>query len=174
MQLAGRFIELRPFAESDITTDYVGWLNDPQVVRFSNQRFVVHTAQSCALYLASFADGPNRFLSIRRHDTGEAVGTMTVYMSLQHGSADIGILLGDRRVWGLGFGLDAWKTLLEALLESGVRKVTAGTLDCNEPMLSLMRKSGMHHEATRTAQEIVEGAEHDILYFARFRDERAA
>jgi hypothetical protein len=36
----------------------------------------------------------------------------------------------------------------------------------------LMRKSGMHHEASRAAQEIVAGAELDILYFARFGDGR--
>jgi ribosomal-protein-alanine N-acetyltransferase len=56
------------------------------------------------------------------------------------------------------------------LADGGMRKVTAGTLDCNGAMLRLMEKSGMHHEGSRRRQEIVDGREHDILYFARFRD----
>ncbi|MBT9512446.1 MAG: GNAT family N-acetyltransferase [Acidovorax sp.] len=173
MRPEGRLTELRPFKAGDITPAYISWLNDPTVVRFSNQRFTAHTAESSAKYFNGFADSPNHFLIIRRRDTGEAIGTMTAYVSVPHGTADMGILVGDRRVWGGGFGLDAWRTLLEWLLaERGLRKVTAGTLDCNEAMLRLIHKSGMHHEATRRAQEIVEGAERNILYFARFRDGR--
>ena len=83
-----------------------------------------------------------------------------------------GILIGERTAWGQGYGLDAWSSLLGWLLtERGLRKVTAGTLDCNAPMLRLMEKSGMHTEGARRRQEIVKGAEHDILYFARFRDD---
>lgn len=175
MRLEGRLVELRPFGATDITPAYVGWLNDPEVVRFSNQRFTVHTARSCGNYLAGFAGSPNHFLAIVRRDSGETIGTMTAYISPPHGTADMGILVGDKLVWGGGFGLDAWCTLLGWLLaEAGLRKVTAGTLACNEPMLRLVRKSGMYQEATRAAQEIVGGAEQDILYFARFADGRNA
>lgn len=173
MRLEGQLVELRPFGVADITQTYVSWLNDPEVVRFSNQRFSVHTAESCARYLAGFAGSPNHFLAIVRRDTVETIGTMTAYISPHHGTADVGILVGCKRIWGGGFGLDAWRTLLQWLLgERGLRKVTAGTLACNEPMLRLMLKSGMHLEATRAAQEIVAGAEQDILYFARFSDGR--
>jgi RimJ/RimL family protein N-acetyltransferase len=175
MRIEGRLVELRPFGASDITPAYVGWLNDPVVVRFSNQRFAAHTAETSAKYLAGFAGSPNHFLSIVRRDNGEAIGTITAYLSPPHGTADMGILVGDRRVWGGGYGLDAWRTLLDWLLaERGLRKVTAGTLDCNEAMLRLIYKSGMHKEAVRAAQEIVEGAERDIFYFARFADGRNA
>jgi RimJ/RimL family protein N-acetyltransferase len=57
------------------------------------------------------------------------------------------------------------------LLEArGLRKVTAGTLGCNTPMLRLMHGSGMQPDGVRRGQEIVDGAAQDILYFARFGD----
>jgi ribosomal-protein-alanine N-acetyltransferase len=172
MIVTGSLIELRRFSQEDVTPAYVGWLNDPLVVRYSNQRFLQHSLLTCQAYLAGFKGSPNLFWSIRRKDNGLAVGTMTAYLAEPHGTADMGILLGDRTVWGQGFGLDAWKTLLHWLIDSQhIRKVTAGTLACNLPMLRLMEKSGMRLEATKRAQEIVDGVEQDIHYFARFRND---
>ena len=50
----GSEIYLLPFENSDITSEYISWLNDPEVVRFSNQRFIRHTIKSSQIYLKSF------------------------------------------------------------------------------------------------------------------------
>lgn len=170
--LSGKKVKLTRFGERDITDDYIGWLNDPEVTRFSNQRFVRHDRESCGRYLASFEDTQNLFVSIRRLDDDRAIGTMTAYVSPHHGTADIGILIGDRSVWGAGYGQDAWDTLLEFLAtQPGMRKLTAGTLACNVPMIRLAENSGMELEGRRRAQELVEGEPVDMLYFAKFPEQ---
>ncbi|MFN7724260.1 MAG: GNAT family N-acetyltransferase [Rubrivivax sp.] len=167
--LTGRLVQLRPFSAADITPAYIGWLNDPETVRFSNQRFVQHTRESCERYYASFAGGANHFLSIRLRADHSAVGTLTAYRSLPHGTVDIGILVGDRRVWGQGIGLDAFKTLADWWsAQPGVRKVTAGTLKLNTGMVRVAERAGLHLEAVRRGQELVDGQAVDMLYFARF------
>lgn len=169
--LAGERTRLRPFGIADLDEDYVGWLNDPDVVRYSNQRFRRHDRESCAAYLRSFDGSPNLFLSIRDSADDRAVGTMTAYFAVPHGTVDVGIMVGRRLARGRGLGCDAWLTLVTALLTvPGVRKVTAGTLACNAPMLKLVAAAGMHLEGARRAQEIVDGRPEDVLYFARFRD----
>jgi RimJ/RimL family protein N-acetyltransferase len=170
-RIKGERVWLQPFTEADVTPAYLGWLNDPVVTRYSNQRFARHTRESSLSYLRSFTGSPNLFFSMRRRSDGLALGTMTAYVARHHGTADVGILIGQRAAWGQGYGLDAWSTLLLWLLhERGLRKVTAGALDCNAAMLRLMERSGMHAEGARRRQEIVEGVEHDILYYARFCD----
>lgn len=169
--LSGRLVRLRPFTAQDISARYVGWLSDPEVVRYSNQRLRSHSLQSCQAYQASFADSDNLFVGIHRKEDDLLVGTMTAYVSAYHGTADMGIMIGERAVWGQGYGQDAWNTLLEALLQSpGIRKVTAGTLACNLPMLRLMERSGMQFEGARKDQELIDGQPFDIRYFGRFRD----
>ena len=169
--LSGRKVVLQRFSESDITDAYIGWLNDPVTMRFSNQRFLRHDQHSSQRYLASFDGSPNLFFSVRDKSNGNAIGTMTAYLLPMHSTADMGILIGDSSVWGKGFGLDAWTTLMQHLLvELQVRKVTAGTLACNAAMLSLAAKSGMQPDGQRRKQELVDGAPHDILYFAKFAD----
>lgn len=167
--LVGQLVSLRPFGPDDITEQYIGWLNDPRVVRFSNQRFRRHNAESCAAYLSSFEGTANLFLSMRRRQDDAPIGTMTAYVNVHHQTVDVGIMVGAPEVWGQGYGQDAWDLLLTWLASrSDIRKITAGTLDCNIGMQKLMQRSGMELEARRVAQEIVEGQPQDIVYYARF------
>lgn len=172
LELLGRAVWLRPFEAGDLTDVYVDWLNDPQAVRFSNQRFICHTRESCARYLASFKGSPNLFFSLRLQSDDRAIGTMTAYRSPHHGTADVGILVGDTSVWGQGHGQDAWNTLTDWLAaQPGQRKVTAGTLACNHGMRRVAERSGMQLEGVRRAQELVDGRPWDMLYYARFTGE---
>lgn len=170
--LCGQGIELRLFGEEHINPQYLGWLNDPEVVRYSNQRFLRHDEASSRAYLQSFQGGDNLFLAIHLAHSGKFVGTMTAYFSIPHETVDMGIMIGDRSCWGQSVAKDAWSTLMSLLLESGkVRKVTGGTLRCNVGMVRVMLKTGMSPDGVRIGQELVEGVSQDVLYFARFRNE---
>lgn len=169
--LEGKKAQLRPFTEDDIGPAYLGWLNDLEVTQFSNQRFRRHDAVTSRAYLDTFAHGPNLFLGIERVADGRLVGTMTAYVAEPHGTADIGILLGDRATWGTGIAADAWRLLAGWLLgDRGLRKLTCGTLDTNAAMKRLAERCGMLPDGRRVAQELVVGTPVDIVYYARFGD----
>lgn len=169
MNLITPRLRLRPFEVGDINSTYLGWLNDPEVTRFSNQRFHQHTAESCSDYLASFAVSSNSFLLIEQIGNELPIGTATVYRNCRHGTADIGLMVGERCCWGQGYGREAWQVVLEALLlEKGMRKVTGGTARPNQAMVRIMEQSGMELEAVRARQELIEGLPVDLLYYARF------
>jgi RimJ/RimL family protein N-acetyltransferase len=160
---------LRDFLVSDITPAYLDWLNDFRVVRYSNQRFLRHTFGTSRQYLASFAKSANHFLAICDREGGVLIGTLTVYCNLNHGTADIGILVGDPANWGRGFGLDAFCTVAQELERSGqFRKLTAGTLGVNQAMVSILERAGFEFEAVRRGQELLDGLPVDIVYFGRF------
>lgn len=171
MPIKGEKVELLPFTEADITAAYLAWLNDPRVTHFSNQRFRTHDETSSKAYLARFSDTDNLFLSIRTREGRRSIGTMTAYISRHHKTADVGLLVGDPNSWGKGYGQDAWDTLGDWLLDqAGVRKLTAGAVATNVAMVRIMERFGMKHEATRFAQELIDGAPHDLVYYATFSD----
>lgn len=169
-ELQAKRLVLRPFGAADITPAYIGWLNDVRVTRFSNQRFRKHDAASSQAYLTTFINSDNLFVSIRGRTDDNAIGTMTAYINRHHQTADIGLLIGDPASWGQGYGQEAWDTLCDWLLRMGIRKLTAGAAAGNVAMLLIMERSGMQHEATRRGQELIEGAPHDLLYYAKFND----
>lgn len=169
--LIGNDIELSLFSESDLIDSYVGWLNDSTVVRYSNQRFHHHTADSSLQYLQSIKHADAIFIGIKDHQTKSLIGTMTVYFNRCHQTADMGIMLGNKDYWGKGIGQQAWGLLLDCLLtQAVVRKVTGGTLSCNHGMVSIMKKVKMIPDGIRVSQELVEGQLHDIVHFAAFRE----
>ena len=167
--IIGERLNLRLFKESDISDDYISWLNDPEVVKFSNQRFMSHNRKTCEAYFNSIDGSDDLFLAIIHHESEEIVGTMTVYFTPNHQIADIGIMLGNRACWGQGLGAEAWCALMDFLLEKlGVRKVTGGALSCNKGMMRIFEKAGMVLDGTRKDHEMLDGKPYDIVHFAKF------
>ena len=125
MDLTTERLLMRPFKAADITESYLSWLKDPVVTRFSNQRFRQHTMKSCTAYQRSFNESDNSFLLLIHREDAIPIGTLTIYRAHQHGTADIGLMLGNKAYWRKGLGLEAWTSALEAVLkEKGLRKVT--------------------------------------------------
>ena len=166
LPLQGKRALVRLFSYRDLSENYISWLNDPEVVRYSNQRFLTHDMDSVNRYFKHFVDSSNIFLAIEDAQNAQHVGTMTIYVQPYHYTSDIGILVGEH---GKGYGAEAWCLVVDWLLNTcHVRKVTAGTLACNRGMLRLMEESGMKREAIRRDQELVEGKPQDVIYFAKF------
>jgi [ribosomal protein S5]-alanine N-acetyltransferase len=165
-------LRIVPFSEAYLSSHYVSWLNDPEVVRYSEQRHKRHTLESCRQYWQSFKDSPHSFWAITTVDKEFGhIGTITAYIDAYNLTASVGIMIGERRVWGQGYGLEAWVAVCHHLIYEGIRKVTAGTLALNEGMLKIMEKSGMVPDGRWHRHCLVEGEEVDIIFAALFRNE---
>lgn len=169
VEIVGDIVYLRPFQKPDISDYYVSWLNDAEVVKYSNQRFLRHTIKSCCDYLDSFSNTNNIYMAIENKDTKELYGSITAYIQTNHNTADIGIMIGNKTVWGKGIGFEAWTLMMGFLFEvCNIRKITAGTLEVNTGMIQIMKKSMMIHEATKKEQELFDDKPIDLLYFCKF------
>jgi hypothetical protein len=60
--VSGSKVSLRLFSEDDINNRYLSWLNDPAVVKYSNQRFINHTFESSIAYLKTFKNSNSIFM----------------------------------------------------------------------------------------------------------------
>ena len=161
---------LEPFQERHLTARYVNWLNDPAVVKFSEQRHKVHDMESCRAYAASYAGTSNHLWAIVADRFGH-IGNINAAVDAPNQVADLAILIGQRECWGQGLGTRAWTVALEWLLQGGgMRKVTAGTMATNRSMLFVMKKSGMTPDGCRRAQCLLDGSPVDVVLMASFRD----
>lgn len=159
-----------PFSEEFLTERYVGWLNDPETVAFSEQRHRKHTLASCRAYMQSFDGTPHYFRAVVRKEAGLHIGNINAYVDVFNRTADVGILIGERTVWGQGFGLESWEAFCDQLLASGLRKITAGTMACNTGMIRVFKKYGMQPEGIRIKQFLCGGKEVDLVQYAKFRE----
>jgi RimJ/RimL family protein N-acetyltransferase len=163
---------MTPFAERHLTARYVAWLNDRELMRYSEQRHKTHTLASCRAYWHSFADTPNYFWAMEEtaNDLGH-IGNMNAYVNQINGLADLGILVGSPQARGKGYGQEAWAGVCAFLFrEVGVRKITAGVLALNRPMLTLARKVGMVEDGVRRRHYCCNEMEVDVIHLALFRE----
>lgn len=160
------------FSADHLTEKYVAWLNDPEVVRFSEQRHYQHTAESCRAYFQSQGNSDGLFLAIMAKDeTLGHIGNMGVSWDAHNRVADVSIVVGDKRAWNKGYASEAWMGLIQYLkTQTKALKITAGTMATNQGMLNLMLLSGMQVEGIRKAHLLWQGQAVDVVLAATFKE----
>lgn len=125
--LSGSSVNLFPFKEEHVTDRYVGWLNDPEVNRFLEVHFVQQTPDTALAYVRSFYGETQKYMwGICPKDVGDPIGTATLSLiNRYHGSAGLGLLIGEKRYWGKGVSSEVIE-LIEAFAfrTLGLRRLT--------------------------------------------------
>ena len=153
-----------------VTQSYVDWLNDPEINRFLESRFVVQDIAGVREFVsAQLADPKVLFLGIRSLILGRHVGNIKLGpIDRQHGLGEIGVMIGDRGSWGQGIGAEAIRVMAQiAQHELGLRKLTAGCYGANAGSTRAFLKAGFDIEGTRPAHFLLDGRPQDLTLMAR-------
>ena len=169
--ISGNRIYLREVQPSDAGGRYLVWMNDPEVTRFLETRFAAQTEDGIRQYIESVLRDPAYlFLAIVLRDGDRHIGNIKMGpISRIHGSADVGLLIGEKDCWGRGYAAEAIALLTaHAFSVVGIRKLTAGCYSANVGSLKAFQKAGWHVEGTRRAQYVCDGELQDGLLMAMF------
>ena len=135
------------------------WIQDPEVVRYSELRHGVDKP------IVEGDNRPSERWTVYLGD--EEIGRLGVTFDKPNNTADLSILMGEKKHWGKGYGTEAWTAVMDHLLKSQ-RKVTAGTMAVNIGMLKIFKKSGMDWDGVRQWQFLWEGKEVDCVLACKF------
>ena len=159
-------VQLLPMQSSDITEAYIRWLNDRELMKYSNQRHINHTRSSSENYLNSFDQNSSLIFKIVAGK--EMIGTLSISLDRYNLVGVLGILIG-REYGGLGLGGKAWNRAIEISFgELGLRKVKAGTAASNLAMKRIFEKSKMSFEANLKSDLLIEGLPQDLHIYSKF------
>ncbi|WP_417613216.1 GNAT family N-acetyltransferase [Owenweeksia hongkongensis] len=160
---------LRDFSSENLTSSYVSWLNDLDVVRFSRQRFSKHSLDSCRAFFKQMEKSDEFFVAILEADNGfRHIGNLTTVTDTRNQVVDLAILLGEKSIWGRGYAQSAWSAMMEFLLNtSEIRMVTGGCMADNAAMKNVMIKTGMKHYYTKKNYFIRDGEFCDSVHYFR-------
>lgn len=158
------------FTDKHLTQEYVDWLNNPELMKYSEQRHLSHSLSSCLDYINSFKGTDNILFAVVDNKTGKHVGNINAHVDARNRVADIGILIA---YGGKGYGLSAWNQMMEVLFSSPlrIRKVTAGTMQENEGMLKIFKKSGMLFEYKKLRHFYFENRFVDMIAYYKEAEE---
>lgn len=177
LTLNGKICELREFSEENLSDPrYIEWLRDLDVVTgiyrleylkplskteieaYAREQMKSETKCYFAIYL-------------KEHHT--FVGTVRLgHIDWRTGTADVGILIGDKANWGKGIATDAVYTICTYGFKTlSLRKITGGTSENNAAMVQCFHRLGFKQEGALRKKLLIDGSYHDHLLFGLFKDE---
>jgi len=172
-------VELVSFAvvrdNAALRTAYLGWLNDPEVVRpmASPALLAPKGSEFIEESLARFTRPECQGFFIRLAPDNVFIGTAKLDgISLQTRSAWDGIMIGDRRYHGRGLAPQVYRVLLAHAFETlGLRRVSGGCNEKNIPMVRTFQRVGYTLEGRLRQADCIDGEYSDHLYFGILREE---
>ena len=144
-------IELAPFGPEHYSEAYLGWLNDAEVMRYTEARFHRHTRDNALAYLEDARRDPHCRLFRILFDGEWHVGNVRISgITLEHKRADIALIIGEKDIWGRGVATAAIRLASAyGFEELGLHKVTAGIYGDNIACIRAFEKAGLVIEARR-------------------------
>lgn len=165
---------LRPLRINDVSSRYLSWLNDPEVNRYNSHAIFPYSNQELKEYVKhSSQDRAKVILAICDKKTKVHIGNVSLQnIDWVARSAEFAILIGEKKYWGKGVGLEAGKLLVAyGFQRLGLCRIHCGTSSENVAMQRLALKLGMRKEGRRRQAAFKEGTFADVLEFAVLQDE---
>lgn len=162
--LSGKEYTLVPFEEGHISDRYIGWLNNPQVNRFLEVRFVHQTRDTVLEYVRAFNSDKEKYLWMIYHTGGdEPVGTASLdQINRRHGTGIIGVMIGEPAYWGKGASAGSIQLMTEfAFNMLKLRRLMAGSYATNHGMNFTYKQLGWTLEG-KLRKAYLQEAEHYV------------
>lgn len=165
MEIAGKGIFLRPILPEDVTSRYVDWMKDEDVVRFLECRWDTFTLEDLKDYVRSVNEsGDSHLFGIFSKDKNMHIGNIKIgNINKTHKFADLGIIIGQKEEWGKGYATEAIRLASEyAFKKLGLNKLIAGIY---------VNNTGSHKAFIKAGYREVGRMEKHRIYNGEFVDE---
>jgi diamine N-acetyltransferase len=171
----GERIRLRAIEHDDLGL-FVRWLNDPEV-----------RAGLTVIFPLSMPDEEKWFektlqapiyehplvIEIQENDGWIPVGNCAYHaIDWRNRSAEIGILIGEKRSWNQGYGTECLGLLLRyGFMELNLERIFLRVYENNPRAIRAYEKAGFVHEGRLRKAEFQDGVYHDVLVMSVLRSE---
>jgi RimJ/RimL family protein N-acetyltransferase len=138
-------LKLVKFSKKFITKEYISWLNNKKINKFSEQRHFKHTYKSSLNFYYNNIKNKNLYFASIDKKKNKYIGNIAGILDKQNSICEIRIFIGYPNQ---GYGLKTFELLFNNLKIMGIRKIFSGTLKNNTAMINIYKKMGMKLEWT--------------------------
>lgn len=164
--IKGKRIHLRKISLSDVGPRYHAWLNDPEVNRYLETRFSSQTLEDISAFVRKMLEKSDEHLfAICLNDSDEHIGNIKLGpINAHHRSADVSLLIGEKKQWGKGYAAEAIGLVTRHAFETlKLNKLRAGCYAPNEGSARAFEKCGYKREGLLKGQVFCDGEETDVI-----------
>jgi [ribosomal protein S5]-alanine N-acetyltransferase len=170
----GTRVYLRPLEREDLNALYLSWLNDPEVTRYMETGTFPITAPDLEKFYDEVTGSRNQvILAVADKKSGQHVGNVKLGpIQWIHRCATFGIMIGDKKFWGRGVGLEATRLMVEYGFDRlNLRRIDLGVFAEHEAAVRCYEKSGFKLEGRMRESLFQNGKYVDRLWMAVLRSE---
>lgn len=147
--LIGERLYLRRIERSDLAGAYFQWLNDQEVTRWMQNGLFPNSPEAMEAYYVSTATSQSDvvFAVVMKEDDRHVgnLGLHRIHATFR--SAEVGVLIGDKQVWGQGVATEAIRLLCDhAFRRMNLNRLFAGAAAPNVGSIRAFEKAGFQRE----------------------------
>ncbi|MGD9147678.1 MAG: GNAT family protein [Anaerolineae bacterium] len=169
--IRGSKTRMRALEREDLP-HFVRWINDPETRRFMNVRYPISMVEE-EKWWEGFLERKNDHIFAIEAEDGTYIGNIGLH-GIEHENrrAQLGVTIGNKHVWGKGYGTDAIKAVLGwAFNYLNLNRVSLTVFAYNKRAIHCYQKVGFEHEGTMRQARYVDGRYHDELVMGVLRGE---
>lgn len=163
----------RPLQAFDLDGRWPFWFNDPEVTRYQAKGFYPNTREAQQKYYESLLESrTDVVLAIIDRSSGLHIGNVGLHqIDALHRSAILGIVLGEKSVWGHGIGARSWRAITKyGFTVLNLHKICATVFGDNEKSLKCALGAGFEVEGRQKGQIFKNGHYVDLIHVGLLKE----
>ena len=158
---------LRKLSVEDASAEYLSWLNDYEVVKFTESRHMIHTMESLKDFILHVNNNYDYFFAIIDIQSGKHIGNIKISnIHPIYKYADIGLIIGEKDFWGKGIATEAIQLCVDfAFKQLKLHRLYAGIYDVNVGSVKAFERAGFVREGCEKEKYLFEGKRIDSYIY---------
>lgn len=172
----GNQIYLRLLTPDDVTNAYVQWMQDPEVNQYLESRWDTFSIEVLRDYVRKTNDGKTNFMfGMFLNTTDRHIGNIKAGpVHPIHKYADIGLIIGDKTMWGKGIAAEAISMITDfCFQELHLHKLTAGMYEANIGSYRAFIKCGYQQAGIKKKHFLCNGHYQDFIMLEIFNTDES-
>lgn len=163
--LKGKII-LKKISSKNISLDYIKWMNDPEVVQFTEQKNKKHTRKNISFFLKKTNnDNFSEIYGIFYKKI--LIGTIKIgKINNLHKTAEISYIIGNKNFWNKGIATIVVKKICDYIFRKlRLKKIIAGTYSVAKSSQKILIKNGFKLEGVLKKQIFFKNKRIDLHFY---------
>ena len=164
-----RLKKLNP--SKDISERYKNWMNDPDVQKYTEQKYKRHTLKDIRNFVLNKNKSIDEFLYgifLEKKKISLHIGNIKLGpISLMHKNAEISYFIGEKELWGKGYATLAIKEIIKIAKKKKLKKLSAGLYEMNIGSKKILEKNNFKLEGKLKSEIVFQKKRYNVYLFGR-------
>lgn len=159
-------VEIRKINKKNISDNYINWLKNNYVIRYTQQSFNKPTQKNLITYLKKINNSKTEFIFGIFSDNVHIGNIRLGPIIKNHKTAYIGFLIGEKKYWAKGIATIAINKICEiGFKKFKLNKINAACISINIGSQKCLKKNNFKIEGKLKSQLIYRKKKYDEIYF---------